>query len=202
MGYPGFWWRVGLLTAVLVLVALVEWIVRRDRAQRWREYGFLVIASTVGAGFGIAVDQVTARISPEYFLYGKGLAFDRFAGLVVDLGARAGLTAGAIASGVLLLAGSRRDGINRVWSAPGRLLALPFAASAAAAVVLGAAFATPLSETLFPGYREFLSEQEWREFRTVAGAHYGLYLGGIGGTILSVLRMRRSGRQDETPNEA
>ena len=43
-------------------------------ATRWREYGFLALCVAVAIVYGIVNDQITSRISWEYFYYGKDLA--------------------------------------------------------------------------------------------------------------------------------
>ncbi|HUU60497.1 MAG TPA: J domain-containing protein [Phycisphaerae bacterium] len=52
--------------------------------QRWREYRFLLVVMGAGMAYGIAVNQLAASISPEYFCYGelgpKGLQSDALPG--------------------------------------------------------------------------------------------------------------------------
>ena len=98
-----FWPRVGLLLVLLVVVAGLEALLRGKAASRWVEYGVLVGMLVMGALFGVGMDQVSSRISPAYFLYAKGVDMNAFSWGVVDLGARAGVTAGAVAGAILLV---------------------------------------------------------------------------------------------------
>src|SRR5262249_2425290 len=70
----------GLLTritiGVIIFACLAIVDLRRNgrQATRWREYLFLLACVSAGLVYGFVNDQVTCTISPEYFLYGKGLA--------------------------------------------------------------------------------------------------------------------------------
>ena len=78
-----------------------------DNLTRAREYAFLLYAMVVAAAYAIAHDHVTATISPEYYLYGKGLAQDprAFRWAVTLLAVRAGLAPGLLGGTALLLGG-------------------------------------------------------------------------------------------------
>ena len=80
---------------------------------RAKEYAFLLYAMLVAAAYAVAHDHLTATISPEYFLYGKGLAQDPrpFRWAITPLAVRASLAVGLFGGAALLLANNpRRNG--------------------------------------------------------------------------------------------
>lgn len=188
-----FWTRVGLLVGLMAVVAGLEWLMRRDKATRWREYLFFLVVLIAGAVFGILVDQVTSRLSLEYFLYAKSLDPDQFERELVNLGARVGLTAAAFYGGAFLIVNTSG---KRTKSLPHRklysYLGYPILGSVLAATLLGLIAYAFVPDDFLGRYQEILLEEERAPFRIVAGAHYGLYLGGIIGTVIGVVRIRRS----------
>lgn len=188
-----FWTRIGLLLGLMVLIAGLEWLIRRDKANRWREYLFFLSVLVVGAVFGILIDQVTSRLSLEYFLYAKSLDPDHIQRELVSLGARAGLTAAAFFGGAFLIANTWG---KRTKPLPYRELyakiGYPILGSILAATLLGVFFHEFVPNHFLGHYEEILLEEERSPFRGVAGAHYGLYLGGVVGTIMGVVQIRRS----------
>lgn len=188
-----FWPRMGLLVVLLCLVAGLEWLFRRSQATRWREYLFLLGVLAGGAAFGIAVDQVTSRISLEYFLHAKALPPDQFGWELVNLGAKAGITASAFAGGAFLIANSfgKQSKPVRYRILLGNLR-YPILGATLAAAVLGLVFYGLVPNEFLGRYQEILLEEELAPFRIVVGAHYGLYLGGVIGTVVGVGRIRRA----------
>src|ERR1700693_5085161 len=59
---------------VLATLAIIDIRQHGRQATRWREYAFLVLCTVVAIVYGILNDQITSRISWEYFYYGKDLA--------------------------------------------------------------------------------------------------------------------------------
>ncbi|MEO0446981.1 MAG: hypothetical protein AAF191_12985, partial [Verrucomicrobiota bacterium] len=98
-----FWVRLAFLAVLLVCVSAGEWMLKRGAAIRWKEYGFLLASLAIGALYGVGVDQITSRISQDYFLLLKGLNREFFAQEIISLGAKAGIAASAVAAGVILL---------------------------------------------------------------------------------------------------
>ncbi len=102
---PGFGWR---LAALLLLMATVAWVERWRRgpaANRWREYSFVVGVALAGAIAGMAIDSITARLAPSYFVEWKGIEPGRgFESRVLQLGAQAGFGAGFFAAALLAIA--------------------------------------------------------------------------------------------------
>lgn len=193
-GYS-FWQRAGILAAILLFVAVVELLLKRRKARRWKEYTFLFLVAGAGALFGILVDQITSRISPEYFLYVKWLPAEDFGWQVINLGAKAGFSAGIIAGAVLLAAiHPRKTDLPRsVWPVTGELK-WPLLGAIGAALLLGVIFGVLLPDAVALDYTEVVREEKLARFKAVMGAHYGLYAGGIAGTILAVVRLRRARR--------
>src|SRR5436190_9095757 len=70
-----YWLAARIAAGVLVFAALAIWDWRRHgaAATRWREYCFLLITIVAAMIYGIINDQITSRISWEYFYYGKEL---------------------------------------------------------------------------------------------------------------------------------
>lgn len=174
-----YWFRIALLLLVLSLVAAIDWLWNRQKATKWKEYGFVVVSGIIGTVFGFLNDLITSSISPEYFIFGKGL--DPGDGLILRagvLGMEAGFSAGAIAGAICLYASTRNNG--RPPLAYRRLLGFlwrPVALAPATALVLvfscrhldPAGFSILLDETL--------DSQQMERFLTVWWIHSGLYLG-------------------------
>src|SRR4051812_7221483 len=66
--------RIALGAAIFGVFAAVDLYRRGRAATRWREYAFLLAVVAIAMAYGVINDQVTSRISWEYFFYGKGLA--------------------------------------------------------------------------------------------------------------------------------
>lgn len=176
----------------MVLVAGLEWLIRRDKATRWREYLFFIGVLANGAVFGILVDQVTSRLSLEYFIYAKSLQPDQFEWKLVELGAKAGLTAAVFFGGTYLIANSPGKRTKPLpYPKLCSYLGYPILGSILAATLLGLIAYTLVPDDFLGPYQDILLGEERAPFRTVAGAHYGLYLGGVIGTVIGVVRIRR-----------
>ena len=65
MNYSPYRITFGLL--VLAALAILDWYQKGPAATRWREYLFLLLCVAVAMAYGIANDQITSRISWEYF---------------------------------------------------------------------------------------------------------------------------------------
>ena len=101
-GIP-FVWCVVALIAVAIIFLGVDLRQPPSCRHRWREYSFIAVCGLLAALFGLAVDSVTSRLSPEYFVLGKGIApGPTFNAEVLELGAKAGLSAGVVASAILV----------------------------------------------------------------------------------------------------
>lgn len=176
--------RIALLLLVMSLVAAIDWLWNRRNATKWKEYGFVVFSGIVGTVFGFLNDLITSSISPEYFIFGKGL--DPGEGLplrAVFLGMQAGFSAGAIAGAICLYASTRNDG--RPPLAYRRLLGFlwrPVALAPATAIVL-AFFRRfdPLGLSI--QLDGILDSQRMERFLMVWRIHAGVYLGLLVGVV-------------------
>lgn len=185
--------RLGLLLALMAFGAAVDRRVNGPAARRGREYAFLLAAGAIGAAFAFACDQVTSRLSPEYFVEGKGLApGPGFARAVVELSLQAGLVAGLVLGGALLLANQpradrpalplRRLLLRAAWPLAGAALAAP----------LGALVLPPLDPLDLRGrLRGVVAEAALEDLVRVWGIHAGLYAGAVVGTLVGVVEVRR-----------
>ncbi len=184
--------RILAVLILLTVVALIDWLVKREKATRWREYSFLVLGGLVGAVFGVLIDQMTYRISPDYFLYAKNLSVHDFDWNVIKLGAQAGMTAGVITVGVLMIGNTvfRKEPVLPLRGLI-RYVGISMIASLGAALMLGLVFAFALPDSVVGSYNEVITPDKMLRFKAVVGAHYGLYLGGIVATAICIVLFRR-----------
>jgi len=187
-------WRLGLLLALMVTVAWIDWRRHAAQATKWREYSFLLATGLFGGLLGIAIDQVTATISSDYFVLGKGIpAGDGFRLRVAGLGFQAGLLMGMLVGGVYLMANNPKPDRRSLplpqlfrFALPPILAAIVLVPVAAMAVCRW----DPLNWTHeFSGLR---TPAEITRFLAVWGIHLGLYAGGLFGTVYGVMRIRRT----------
>jgi hypothetical protein len=188
--------RYFLLVALAVGVALVVHDVRRhpQNPTRAKEYAFLVYTTLAAILYGIVHDQVTATLSPEYFVLGKGLYVDPvpFRWAVAKLAARASFGMGLLTGASLLVANqsrrSRRLGYRDLIFAS----LIPLASALAGAVVFGAINA--FLELGATTAREFVGDDRVRAFVIVWAVHAGSYAGALIGVVAAVARVTfRSG---------
>jgi hypothetical protein len=171
------------------IVAWIDWRRRAAQATKWREYSFLLVAGLLG----IAIDQITATISPDYFVLRKGItADDRFRLSIAALGFQAGLLMGMVVGGIYLIANNPRPDRRSLPAAQLFRVAL-FPIFAAMVLMPLVALAVhrwdPLHLTL--ELSDMLSPSRIGRLLTVWGMHLGIYLGGLLGTIYGVVGIRR-----------
>ncbi len=198
--------RVVLGATVLGLLALIDLYTNGCQAKRWREYLFLLIAVFVGLAYGIANDQITCRLSWEYFYYGKELSeilgdkippdYRQLSWEATKVGMKATWTMGLLIGVFILLANNPREGRPSLPYIE-LLKRLP--------MIVGSAilFAMILSWVGHAGgltylsndFREMVAHNDYRpyEFMRVYGIHLGGYIGGffgMVGAIVSIVRQR------------
>jgi hypothetical protein len=192
--------RITVGVAIFAVLAIVDLRRNGRAATRWREYGLLLASVTVACAFGIIDDQITSRISWEYFYYGKELDLvlgpmtppdpARLHWEAAKVGAEATWSVGLILGVALLIANNPRRGLPRL--ANRRLLPLLpaiLATSAGLGVVGG-----------WLGFHGFLNHfsTEFEEmarydifrphnFLCVWGVHLGDYVGGLLGGVVAVV---------------
>jgi hypothetical protein len=194
---PSYPWRIGILVAGCLLIAVQDRLRHGPASQRWREYLFLLLAGAVGAAFGGACDLLfTSRISPEYFIIGKGIAGgDGFSRRLLVLGLQAGLGPGALTGCCFLYLNSR------CAPAPplpcGRLaglLAIPIASATACGLILPL-FLSNCDPLEFRGpLKHLLPADRAAAFLRVWWIHCSLYGGGLLGIFGAAITLHRARR--------
>ena len=189
--------RIIVGASIFALLASVDLYRNRARATRWREYLFLILCVLAAIIYGIVNDQITSRISWEYFYYAKEL--DAVLGPTIPpderalhaqallVGIKATWWVGLLIGAVMLIANNPRRGRARLsyWKLT-QLLGVIFALAALCSALLG-----------WAGYHGWLSNlssgfHEWwefdlirpRQFFCVWGIHLGGYFGGLIGSSL------------------
>jgi len=212
------WWppwalgpRLTLGIATLAVMALSD-LRRHGRvARRWREYLFLIACTALAIVYAVVNDQITSRISWEYFYYGKDLwrelgpATPPLTGPLswgaTKVGLAAGWWVGLLLGAALLMANNprtRRAG-ERSASMPLPRLFRFAGVAVAAAILLSIAFG-------FAGYFGWLNwidgdfgdlwvHDLWhpRRFTCCWGVHLGAYLGALIGGAAAVVAVWRRG---------
>lgn len=173
-------------------------------SARAKEVAFLLYAMAVAAAYGVAHDQVTATISPEYFLLGKGLAEspEPFRWAVTWLAIRASCGTGLLIGVALLVANNpRRRGRTGQLPYPTllKLSLLPVALATVAATVGGLVNSNALvgrDTAAAIG----VAPSRLRPFVTMWAIHAGSYAGALLGAVVSVVivvvrRRKKNGSQ-------
>lgn len=170
--------------AIVVLVAMGAGS-SRCRAGAWREYRLLVLAGCAGAAAGVAIGQVTSRISPAYYEFAKRVPDPApTSAPMLELGMQAGFGLGVVGAAVLLavrpsIAASLRLGaVSHL-----RLVDPPIGAALLGAATL-LAVAPLLGPSWLPDGAEHLVPRVEREaFFNVWMCHIGAYVGALAGLL-------------------
>lgn len=197
-------WRIAVAIGLfLSLVALALWqLWTTGSVRRFQEYGFLLYATALAVVYGVVHDEVTVTLSPDYFLYWKGLASDprplRWTAALVAV--QSSWWTGLLGGVVLLLANNpRRRGLPRLaLGSLARIAVLPLVAAALGAAFCGVTVAADLlgrdnvPAAVAPG--------RVHDFMVVWSVHIGSYAGAAFGTLgcLVLVETRRwSLRRDQ-----
>ncbi|MGE0710886.1 MAG: hypothetical protein AB7N76_16170 [Planctomycetota bacterium] len=194
--------RLATLLVVLALAAIVDRARHGAAARRWREYSFLLACGLLGALVGGLQDQLSVRVSPDYFLYGKGLEGGAdLAWRASVLGGQAGFVAGVIAAGVLLLVNQPRPARPALSELAAARVAVPWVVGAAlGGEALGALVLGPLDPLCYAReLRGLLAPEAALGFTRVWGMHAGLYGGAALGLVVAALRLRARRAYTTTP---
>lgn len=191
-----YWCRIALLVLLMSVIAAIDWQRNRQNATKWKEYGFIIVSGIVGTTFGLFNDLITSSISPEYFIFGKGLASgDRLPLRAGVLGMKAGFSAGAIAGAICLYAGTRACScppLNCRRLLP--FLRRPVILAIVTAFVLALSFRRYDPFVFSVELDGILDRQQIRRFLLVWWIHVGLYAGllvSVVWIVVDVSRLRR-----------
>ncbi len=190
---PNFANRLILLLGLMAVVSIVDFKRHGRSASKHREYGFILIAGFIGGLAGLGNDMITSAISPEYFVFGKGLEPGEDlrwrAGI---FGVKEGLSAGIIGGAICLFATAQERGFSmqRMRCLLGKLW-MPLAGAASFAVTLpliaGKFDPIHLSDEL----NSFLGTGQIARFLQVWWIHCGLYSGLVAGLVVMIEQARR-----------
>ena len=175
--------RLGILFAFVLAVVFYD-LIRKKDTTRLKEYSTIVIAALFTGVFGIIVDSVTSRISPEYFLHGKGLGNDPLE--ISALGGLAGVAAGFLLSAVLVYVNRKNENKFLVL----KYLPICFAISAVTGAILGLARYYWFSFE-FEDLDLLMNAGEITRFMTVWFIHVGIYAGGVAGVVAAGIRIKK-----------
>jgi hypothetical protein len=184
---------------VLAALAIMDLHQKGREATRWREYAFLALCAAVAIVYGIINDQITCRISWEYFYYGKELAPILGPQTPPDLMAlqlqalRIGTAAtwwvGLIIGAPMLIA-NNRSRIGPQLPYPRLIARLPaiLAITVISAIFFGFAGHYYFLNGISPDFQDMAATNYWRphRFMAVYGIHLGGYIGGALAVIYSV----------------
>lgn len=197
-----YWCRVALLVFLMSLVAAIDWLRNRQNATKWKEYGFVLISGVAGALVGLLNDLITSSVSPDYFVFGKGLEPGKGLALrAAILGMKAGFSAGAIAGAICLYAGTRD--CRRPPLPGGRLLRFlwrPVALAPTMAFILAFFFRWLDPFGLSIQLEGVLDSQQMERLLTVWRIHAGLYLGLLAGVVWIIVDIVRLRKGQATPS--
>ena len=186
----GFSYRVALLVGLMLVVSLVDFYRNGARAMKFREYGFVIIAGTLGAIVGFVNDLITSSISPEYFILGKGLDESPDLRMQAGLfGLRVGFSAGVIGGAVCLYASRRKSAYPPAkFARLFQLLWMPVAGAILCGVAMPLAFSKfdpARFSSQLPG---LLNAGGIARFLQVWWIHVGLYTGMVIGLAVMIVR--------------
>jgi hypothetical protein len=186
-------WRLPALALFLIAGLVYDRWRHGAEGTRAKEYGILLACGLLGAVVGFVQDQISIRVSPDYFVHGKGIERGpNFARDVLFMGTYAGFVAGLVLGGLLLLTNQPRA--TRGQHTPGELLrgAIPRTLGPALACVplgLLVAPSTPLRGLVG---KNLLPPAETERFLQVWGMHIGLYTGAALGLVWALVSSWRS----------
>lgn len=213
--------RILIGATIFAVLAVADLLSRGRSATRWREYLFLLVVVAAAMLFGALNDQISSRVSWEYFYFGKELAPVLGPATPPDpaalhwaaakIGMMATWSAGLLLGVVLLLMNNpRRDRprlpYRRLFAKLPVILIVTVACGALGGILGYRGNLTWMSAD----FREMVTTGLWRpqHFMCTYGIHLGDYIGGGIGTILAVwmiarerAAMRRLASPDTAPVE-
>jgi len=199
-------YRIAAGALIFAILAYLDWRKRGPRATRWREYSFLFLCLVSALLYGVLNDQLTSRISWEYFYYGKGLAdilpdqpipHPRLSYEAAKLGLQATWSAGLLIGVALLIANNPRPNRPQLtYRTLIRKLILIFTVTAIIAIIMGLAGYLGLFTHFSTDFAEMQRTHEWRprRFMLVFDIHLGGYLVALTCATIAVVSIRRQRR--------
>ncbi len=207
--------RISICLAILIALAIADYLQKGPQSTRWREYLFLLLCVAVASAYGMLNDQITSRISWEYFYYGKELSpilgpqtppDPAALGLqAARIGAEASWWAALVIGAVMLVANNPgRRGPQLTYTRLAIRLWHVLVIAIVASLILGLAGSKFLLNSLSPDFQNLAAADLWRphRFMAVYGIHLGGYVGGALGAIfsfLSILHERKAKSQTYNP---
>ncbi len=205
----GLFARISLGASIFTILAIADFTKHGRAASRWKEYAFLLCACFVAMLYGAINDQVTSRISWEYFYYGKELSQilgDRIppdpAALhweAAKVGIKATWSMGLIAGVAMLVANNPRKQKPQL-SYPQLISLLPMILliTSFCAIIGGLLGYYGCLTWMQTDFREMTQTNLWHPRRFIAtwSIHLGGYVGGLLGTGLAVWNILRHRRRD------
>jgi hypothetical protein len=202
--------RAGFITRLAIGVLFFLVLAVRDlqkngcATRRWREYLFLIFCVLVAMAYGAVNDQVSSRISWEYFYYGKdlrGVLGDdtppdalRLSLQAAKIGMMATWSVGLLLGAALLIADNPRAGKPPLpFRSLVRLLVPILFVTVIFAAVFGALGYSGKLNWIDSDFVEMWRTNLWRpnHFTAAWGEHLGGYLGGLLGGAWAVWRVWR-----------
>jgi hypothetical protein len=195
--------RIVVGVAILLALMVYDLVQHGKEATRWREYLFLVLCVGIAVFYGALNDQITSRISWEYFYYGKDLSPTlgpqtppdptALSLAALRIGAEATWWTGLIIGAALLIANNPVPGFARLpYRRLIRQLPLILLITILAAIIGGICGDFYLLNWISPDFRDMAYSNQLRphRFMTVYGIHLGGYVGGAFGALSAFVRVR------------
>jgi hypothetical protein len=182
--------RIAIGVVIFAILAAFDLAKRGKAATRWREYLFLLAVVAAAVLYGIINDNLAVSISPEYFVYGKGIGpSGSLRWEACKVGMKAAFSAGLIIGATMLIANNPRRGRRQLRYEKLFALLSGIFLCAATGAVTGAAIGwfggwNWVSNDLAVIWREGLFRP--RPFMLVYGMNLGGYAGAGMGTVAVV----------------
>ena len=181
--------EIRILAIFIFISIMLLWDLRNppEKRLRLKIYSFLLITGAIGMIFGMAVDTITSRISPDYFIYGKGISIGPMWNCrVLMVGAQAGFSGAVFAGCCFFIANSFRKNVENFYL----LIPVPLLISITVGALLGV-FQYMTNGIVLDQVTLLLGPDRARLFTTVWMTHIGIYLGAVVGLIGACVRIRK-----------
>lgn len=198
--------RITIGVAIFAVLAAVDLYRHGRAARRWREYAFLAGVVISAMAYGAINDQVSSRISWEYFYYGKELSkvlgpdtppdMAALHGQAALVGMKASWSVGLLIGAALLIANNpRQDRPAMAYSRLAKRVVIMIVLAVVGSTIFGTLGWLGHLTWWSADFREMAATDLWRprHFMACWGEHLGAYLGGtLGATWMTVNVARRT----------